>query len=84
MFPSDDKVFPSHDIFGKDAKHLKIRCSEGEGFGRCMFDAIAFGMGESSKELQVGQQIDIAYTIAQDTWNGNTRLQLKIKDIKPT
>jgi len=45
------------------------------------FDAIAFGMGELGTKLTTGDKIDVAYVLDENTWNGNTKLQLKIKDI---
>ncbi len=60
-------------LVGNDGKHLKLRLSG--------VDAIAFGMGDIYGKLKQGEAIDIAYTIDLDTWNGNRRLQLKIKDI---
>ncbi|HYK08145.1 MAG TPA: single-stranded-DNA-specific exonuclease RecJ [Candidatus Eisenbacteria bacterium] len=43
---------------------------------------IAFGLGEMSKDLKPGQQVDIVYTIDENVWNDRKTLQLKIKDIK--
>ncbi|MDO8577140.1 MAG: single-stranded-DNA-specific exonuclease RecJ [Candidatus Daviesbacteria bacterium] len=57
-----------------DGKHLK-----GKADG---LDFIAFGMGEWANMLQSGQIIDLAYNLELDTYNGNEKLQLKIKDIK--
>ncbi len=64
-------------LVGNDKKHLRLQCRD-ESF---MLNAIAFGMGEKAKDLKAGDKVDIAYVIALDTWNGNKKLQLKIKDI---
>jgi len=45
------------------------------------FEAIAFGMGELGTTLKSGGKIDIAYALDENTWNGETKLQLKIRDI---
>ena len=70
-------------ILGQEGKHLKLKLksgnSESVGFG---IDAIGFGMGQRAAELAVGDSISAAYTIDQNTWSGNTSLQLKLKDIK--
>lgn len=63
---------------GKDMKHLKMSV----GKDNAQFEAIAFGMGARLPELKEGQIIDLVYTIDQNTWNGNTKLQLKVKDFK--
>lgn len=44
-------------------------------------EAIAFGMGELNS-IKIGDNIDVAYTIDVNEWNGNKRLQLKIKDLR--
>ena len=61
-------------LVGKDGKHMKLKISS--------FDAIAFGMGDIYFRLKKGILIDIAYTIDMNIWNGNKKLQLKIKDIQ--
>lgn len=57
-----------------DDKHLKFTIDG--------FDAIAFGMGNLAKNLQNGQHIDLAFTPEIDTYNGNEKLQLKVKGLK--
>jgi len=65
---------------GMDAKHLKMVVSPKDG-APMTFDAIAFGMGEYIADIKKGNEMSIAYTIDENTWNGKTNLQLKIKDI---
>ncbi|MBI1919199.1 single-stranded-DNA-specific exonuclease RecJ, partial [Candidatus Microgenomates bacterium] len=73
-------------LVGADSRHLKLRISQQ--FNNLtiqqstIFDAIAFGLGERAGEFHIGDKVDIVYTIEQDTWNGNSKLQLKIKDIQ--
>ncbi|MCR4305650.1 MAG: DHH family phosphoesterase, partial [Candidatus Daviesbacteria bacterium] len=57
-----------------NGKHLK---GKAEGL-----DFIAFNMGEWADILKSGQLIDLAYNLELDTYNGNSKLQLKVKDIK--
>lgn len=64
-------------VLGKEAQHLKLMVSQN---GKS-FEAIAFGMGEKAAELTVGDTIDIAYVLDENTWNGNTKLQLKVRDL---
>ncbi|MDO8461120.1 MAG: hypothetical protein Q7S38_01615, partial [bacterium] len=45
-------------------------------------DGIGFGIGEKAKEFHIGDKVDIVYTIDENTWNGDSKLQLKIKDLK--
>ncbi len=56
-----------------EGKHMK-----GKADG---LDFIAFGMGELATTLKPGQMTDMAYNLEIDTYNGNEKLQLKIKDV---
>lgn len=64
---------------GADKKHLKLLLQQD--FGPIL-EAVAFGMGELYNSLKKDDQIDVVYTIDENTWKGNTKLQLKVKDIK--
>ncbi len=46
------------------------------------FEAIAFGIGDRANEVKPGSTIDVVYTIDENVWNGNKKLQLKVKDFK--
>jgi len=46
-------------------------------------DALGWGMGELASELPVEQPLDIAYRIERDTYQGESRLQLRIADVRP-
>lgn len=72
-----------------NGKHLKFKASSPvilsgaqRSEGSDSIDAIAFGMGDLASVLQSGQEVDIAYNPELDTYNGNEKLQLKVKDIK--
>ena len=45
---------------------------------------IGFNMAEKFCLLQMKKPIDIVYTIDENEWNGETSLQLKVIDIRPT
>jgi hypothetical protein len=45
-----------------------------------MIGGIMFNF-DSSLGLAVGDEVDIVYTISQNEWRGNKKLELKIKDI---
>jgi len=63
---------------GSDRSHLKLKLKEKE----IIFDAIAFGMGEYYSKLSPGKPMGVAYTIEEDLWNGNEKLQLKVRDFR--
>lgn len=65
-------------VVGNGGKHLKLRLAQKSE----MFDAIAFGMGERASEFHTGDVVDIVYVIDENRWNGNIKLQLKIRDFR--
>jgi single-stranded-DNA-specific exonuclease len=77
---------------GKDAQHIKFTVNEfqeevlvdGSKVIRIgeVFKVIGFGFGHLSTEINKDTVIDMAFTIDRDTWNGNDKLQLKIKDVR--
>ncbi len=64
-------------LVGAEGKHLKLK------IGSHSLDAIAFNQGSLYSKIQPQATIDLAYTISLDTWNGASRLQLKVRDIHP-
>lgn len=58
---------------GQEGKHLKFKIEE--------IDCIGFGYGNMSQKI-IGQKIDIAFSIDENTWNSKTNLQLQIVDIR--
>ena len=45
-------------------------------------EALGWGMGDLAPELPVGVPFDIAYRIERDTYQGESRLQLRLADIR--
>ena len=82
-------------LVGATGRHLKLRLlpttnypSTGSGSRAesrdqlpTAIDAIAFNLGSLYGKLQNNAIVDLAYTIDMNTWNGSSKLQLKIKDI---
>lgn len=62
-------------------KHLKLRLSDGKGK---QFEAVWWDGVEKSKEqtLKPKTRIELAYTPEANTWQGNTRLQLVVEDLR--
>jgi single-stranded-DNA-specific exonuclease len=63
-------------IMGLDKRHIKFRLGGLWG--------IAFGKAEEYKEYQIGQHIDIAYTVGFNVFNNRRDVQLKIIDVRPS
>jgi len=65
----------------KEAKHLKFSVVHPNRTGNPI-PAIAFNMGHLLDKVKQGDPFDICYHIDENTWLGNTNLQLRILDIK--
>lgn len=63
---------------GSDAAHLKLKL-RGQ---RVTWDAIAFKQSHHLRWLQVGMLVDAAYTLEENEWNGEKRLQLNVRDVR--
>ncbi len=64
---------------GKDDEHLKlfVKQNGSEGFG-----AIGFGLGKKLDATKNKKPFEAVYTIDENEFNGNTTVQLRIKDLK--
>lgn len=77
------KVYDYNDnsrLVGKGQKHLKLAliddsCEE-------VINGIGFRMHKYNEHLKSPNPLDICYTLEENTFNGNTTIQLLIKDIK--
>ena len=64
---------------GVDKKHLKFRVRQK---GRTM-EAIGFGMADYAGRLNASRDhLDLVFTLEENTYRGETNLQLRVKDIK--
>jgi single-stranded-DNA-specific exonuclease len=68
-----------YDTMGQDRRHLRINFATKRG----MIRAVSWGAADRSRELLIQPLIDIAATIGVDTWNGQTRLHVDVKDFRP-
>ena len=65
---------------GADQTHLKLNIIEGA--NQKTYNAIGFSMGDSYEIIQKEQAFKSVFNIDENHWNGNTSLQLLLKDIK--
>jgi single-stranded-DNA-specific exonuclease len=63
---------------GAEGQHLRLLLRDG---GET-YEAIAFRLGHLAEALRRHPRIDVAYTFEDDEWNGERRLQLKVKDFR--
>lgn len=78
IFMSKRVVIEDMKLVGLEKRHVKMKLNQKS----IEFEAIGFGLAEITKGLHIGEAVNIAYTVSVDNWNGNSRLQLKIKDIQ--
>ena len=65
---------------GSDKSHLKLSIIDGA--DKKTYNAIGFGLGNKIKSIK--GDFDIAYSLDENEWKGNTSIQLLLKDIKNT
>ena len=58
-------------------KHLKLMLSDGQ----AVWDAIAFRMAD--RAVGLSHKVDVAFSLEVNSWNGQDRLQLNVKDLCP-
>ncbi len=79
-------VFEAKDVYVLNSlasfkdKHLRFTAAQ-EG-NDSVFNAVGFDMMEHYTRMAAGDRFRMAYTLEENTFNGNTSLQLRIKDIK--
>ena len=62
--------------------HLKLMLRQGRSLP---FDGIGFGMRSLEEQgLSLGTRVDVAFTPELNRWNGLDRIQLRIRDMRPT
>ncbi len=65
---------------GEAEKHLRVFVKQPGSEG---FAGIGFNLGEKFPLVRNGKFFTAAYSIEENEWNGETSIQLKIKDIQP-
>ena len=65
---------------GADKTHLKCQVKQ-EG-SNVKFDVIGFNLGEKLDLIKQGKKFDAVFSLDENTWNGNTTIQLRLKDIR--
>lgn len=67
-------------LVGKEQEHLKLELVDSS--SENVMNGIAFRMYAYNDHLKALNPLDICYTLEENTFNGNTNIQLMIKDIK--
>lgn len=67
-------------LVGKEQEHLKLELVDSS--SENVMNGIAFRMFAYNDHLKALNPLDICYTLEENTFNGNTNIQLMIRDIK--
>jgi single-stranded-DNA-specific exonuclease len=62
---------------GENGKHLKLRVS----YQDVIREGIGFNLGFVQQELASTSEVDLAFSVEENNWNGNSQVQLNLKDI---
>ncbi|MEA2511245.1 MAG: single-stranded-DNA-specific exonuclease [Thermomicrobiales bacterium] len=79
LFLIRDVQVRQYEAIGQDRSHLRLVLSTPRGNVK----AIAFGAAPRSRELVLSRTLDLAACLNLDRWNGQTRLDLEVKDFRP-
>lgn len=64
---------------GKEGKHLKFTLHQGDESIKC----VAFGQGETANEIPTDMLVDVAVEPTLNEYQGNTTVELLVRDILP-
>lgn len=62
---------------GENGKHLKLKVSH----QNIIRDGIGFNLGSLYQELASTKEVDVAFSLEENNWNGSAQVQLNLKDI---
>lgn len=65
---------------GADDNHLKLFVKQED----ISFSAVGFGLGSKINLTKMRKPIDVAYVVEENEWNGDVKLQLQLKDLRPS
>lgn len=74
------KDYGTSKLVGKDLEHIKLELIDDK--SNTPIHGIAFGMHQHNTHIKNMKPFNICYTIEENTYNGNTSLQLMVKDIQ--
>ena len=77
------KILPQSRLLKEE--HLKLSLMQEE-YPEIIVDAIGFKMGEKwneiNPEMHPHKKFDVVYSLEENHWQGNSNLQLVVRDIK--
>ena len=85
--PENQKpVFEARNVYVVNSlsnfKDRHVRFLAGQDGSDAIFQAIAFDLIEHYDRLAAGDRFRMAFTVEENTFNGQTSLQLRVRDLK--
>ena len=74
------KDFGTSKLVGRESEHIKLEMIDNS--SESVMQGIAFSMSRFYKGIKTMKPFDICYTVEENNYNGNTSIQLLIKDIR--
>lgn len=78
VFVTEGLIITDISKIGKDASHLSLKITDGNSVNK----AIWFGGAEKGSHLNLGDSVDIVYSVNRNEYNGKTYIDLVIKDLR--
>ncbi|HOJ77318.1 MAG TPA: single-stranded-DNA-specific exonuclease RecJ [Bacillota bacterium] len=63
---------------GDNGKHLKVRVSN----QKVTYEGIGFNLGSVYEEVACAREVDLAFSVEENNWNGISSVQLNLKDVR--
>ncbi len=64
---------------GKQGEHLKLAFKIGGGSR----SAVWWRQGGAASDLEIGNRVDVAFELSEDTFNGSGTVQMVVRDVRP-
>ncbi len=80
VFVLKNLILKNYKTMGKEAEHLKLIVAFAD--QKREYEVLAWGRAALQSEFIIGESIDLAVSLDINSYNGNDKLQLILKDIK--
>ncbi len=81
VFASFDVGVTSVSFVGREGKHLSLRLFDGKNFCKAIWFGAKDILADKGFNIVVGDKIDLAYNLKENNYNGQTYVDLVVKDI---
>ena len=68
----------SAEAIGKTGTHARLSFSD----GKTIMSAVAFGQMEATRVFKFGDKVDLFFHVKENVWNGLSRAQIRIEEIR--